>query len=221
MNVGYKKFYERLRQEREENKWSQENISQLLCVTQGHYCKIESGYCRLTYKEIVDLNKNGINMYYVFTGEKVYDLGYKELLKGYTLNKQVWIYEIVATIVYNNLPSTALKKRITNTGNILEKIERNNIWNVLQEHNALTQVKMSEVLKIDVKKYRRLIRREILADSDVILHAYEYFRVSPMFFIEAKDALAHEICALMNMIDENKQKEIFEYAVLGCSKFIK
>lgn len=156
MNIGYKKFYERLRQEREEKKWSQENISQLLCVTQGHYCKIESGYNRLSFKEIVDLNKSEINMYYVFTGVKISDLEFKELLEKYTPIEQMWIYEIVATIVYNNFPSADLRKRISNTRIILEMMERKNIWNALQEHNVLTQVKMAEALKMVLLKLYKI-----------------------------------------------------------------
>lgn len=219
-NYNYKDFHIRLKQERELRNLTQENVSKFLCVTQGHYCKIEMGYNRLSFKEIIELQKIGINMYYVFTGVRVLDLKYEALLKKYNVIEQMWIYEIVATVVRHNCRSHDLWRRISNTRFILEKNDRKNIWSMLQEHNSLTQAKMAEALKVEVKKYRRLKRREILADSDVILHAYEYFQVSPMFFMEEKDALVHEICMLLNMMDENKRKDIFEYVVLGCSKFL-
>lgn len=193
MNTNYKEFPIRLKHERELRNLSQEKISKLMCVTQGHYCKIETGYNRLSFKEIIDLQKIGINVYYVFTGTENLDLKYEATLKQYDIFKQTWIYEMVATIVRNYSSSDDIRKRISNTRFILEKADKKNIWNILQEYNALTQVKMAEALKIEVKKYRRLKRKEILPDSDVILNAYEYFQVSPLFFIEEKEALVHEM----------------------------
>lgn len=226
MSANSQEFFIRLKQERERKNWSQDTISQLICVTQGHYCKIESGYNRLTFKELVDLKKIGIDVYYIFTGVRGTGFKYEAFFGACSRNEQKWMYEIIATIIQNSYDGDLrqrelLNRRITNTRYFLTEENKRNIWCILQKKNTLTQNQMAEALRIDVKKYRRLEKQDILADSDVILHAYEFFQISPMFILKDCNALVCEIGALLNLTDTFMREEIFDYIKLGYTKFIR
>lgn len=73
MGADYQDVLKRLREEREKMSWSQREICQRIRMTQAQYCKVENGEQYFSYDEVNALSDIGINVHYIFTGQKVSD----------------------------------------------------------------------------------------------------------------------------------------------------
>lgn len=70
MCISYSDVLKRLFEERNRMAWTQKELSQLIHMNQSNYSKVELGLRRLSYYEVKHLYEIGIDVYYIYTGER-------------------------------------------------------------------------------------------------------------------------------------------------------
>ncbi len=214
MSATYQKFHERLKEERLRLELSQLEISQLLRMSQSHYSKAELGKRRLSYYEMQCLCETQANVFYIFTGEKC-----KEELQDVVL---AYIYEeiecylgILCTILISlhknsmiKIPSGIYKKIVSIQYALMPGEKGKNVIYKLRRALNYNQVKMADLLGVDIKKLRNMENGKTLPDSEMLWHILEVFNIPYALLLKDKQGLACEISYLLQHTDESKRKDI-------------
>mgnify|MGYP001048591754 FL=1 len=173
MSTGYNAVLERLKEERKRWNWTQEEMSQKLWLTQGHYNKIENGFKRLSYRQLHRLYGIGVDIYYIITGKRNNGQFDKEIFKNcddleaYALCQIT--YAVLRVLIQKRRNSCEVERRIINTNYILSnKATGKSFWVLLRESNDLKQEQMARVLGINIKKFLILERGLFLSYSEII-----------------------------------------------------
>lgn len=75
--------------------------------------------------------------------------------------------------------------------------EECNIFKRVRNYSGLTQIKMAEMLGMDVKKLRALESDKLFADSEIIYNMYDKFGISPSAFLKNEKCVRDEIHSLV------------------------
>ncbi len=217
MNDNYNNVLERLREERMRLRLSQSQMGQYLHMSQSHYSKVELGNRRMTFMEMDDLCKTGIDIHYVFTNEKGRDA------IGKVLEKCEYVELLCCTnIIYSISVFSCIGQQNQQWHCIFEKIKflqyieegynlGKTILYSLRRGLGYQQQKMAEELGIDVKKLREMENGRCLPDSEILFRVYELFQIPPSFFLKDCKGIAHFISSVVDMIhveDRHRVKEM-------------
>lgn len=225
MSIGYNAVLERLKEERKRWNWTQEEMSQKLCLTQGHYNKIENGFKRLSYTELHRLYVVGVDIYYIMTGKRNSGQFDKEILKDCS-DLEVYAlcqitYAVLRVIIQKNRKSCEVERRIINTNYVLSnKATGKSFWVLLRESNDLKQDQMARVLGINIKKYRNLEKGLFLPDSEIMFRVCDFFHISPFLILSENNFVTDEICSILCEVDYDIRDALFEYLKLGFKTFM-
>lgn len=201
IDVNQGGFYKRLKEERKKQGVTQEDMGHHLWMDQTLYCRLENGNKRLTFYQLKGLCKSKLDVLYIFTGkrhfnleiEQLLDVGFEELLfclsainllaaeKGKNNFEWEKIYYQTKDIKYINC-SIHNKTSIFKTVRIL---------------NGLKQTEMAECIGVDIKKLRNLELEKIMPDNELLLIMYEVFGVSPALFLKDEKFLRDNICCII------------------------
>ena len=107
------------------------------------------------------------------------------------------------------------------SGNIQKKIENiqyalmsckkgKTIFYKLRRSLNYNQMKMADLLEVDVKKLRSMESGKVLPDSEIIWQLSEVFYIPYALLLKDKKGLACEISYLLQLIDESKRKDILD-----------
>ena len=194
MSTGYNAVLERLKEERKRWNWTQEEMSQKLWLTQGHYNKIENGFKRLSYRQLHRLYGIGVDIYYIITGKR--NNCQFDDLEAYALCQIT--YAVLRVLIQKRRNSCEVERRIINTNYILSnKATGKSFWVLLRESNDLKQEQMAGVLGINIKKYRNLERGLFLSDSEIMYQVCDCFQISPFLILSENNLITHEICSIL------------------------
>ena len=225
MSIGYDTVLKRLREERKRLNWTQEEMSQKLWLTQSHYNKIENGFKRLSYRELQRLNEIGVDVYHILTGKRIENPFSEEYFKNCNDLAATALCQITYAVLSalsrmeKNISETG--RRITNTSYILSnRSTGKSLWLLLRDCNNLKQTQMAEIIKIDVKKYRKLEQKLLLPDSEIIFQTCDCFQVSPFLFLDERGFAIKEIYSILCEVDHDTRNALFDYLELGYSKFM-
>lgn len=218
MCIRYEDVLIRLKQERLRMQWTQKTVSKKLGMTQSHYSKAELGMKRFSYREMQSLNQIGVDVHYIFTGQKESLERYEALFKECGRQELLCIASIFCALKdYLNRKNT--EGGVQSVGRQTEPFrylfaaedDKRSIWYLLRAFYDYTQKEMAVLMEIDIKKYRSLEREEILPDSEIILTAYNQFHIPPLLLLEDYRGMFCEMPGL----DLEKQERILEYLKEG------
>lgn len=216
MSATYQKFRERIKEERLRLKLSQLEIGQVLRMSQSHYSKVELGTRRLSYYETQCLCETEADVYYIFTGERC-NMEIESILLECSFEELVCYLEIVCVILSrlnNNRKitlTTGAQKRIENIQYVLMPCKKGKtIFYKLRRALNYNQIKMADLLEVDIKKLRSMESGKILPDSEIIWRLSEVFYIPYALLLNDKKGLACEITCLLQLINESKQKDILD-----------
>ena len=214
MNTDYEDFLKRLREERVSISLSQLELGQALRMTQSHYSKVELGTRRLSYYEMQYLCELNMDMYYIFSGTKS-DTEMKCSFVECSFEELVCYLEVVCSVIMclketGRLKLTAeMLKRIRNIQYVIMPSEKQKtIFSKLRRTLGYSQMKMANILGVDVKKLRGMEKGKILPDSEIIWRLSEWFCIPYALFLKDKRFLVSEINYLLKIIEENKRNAI-------------
>ena len=72
------------------------------------------------------------------------------------------------------------------------------------------QMKMADLLEVDVKKLRSMESGKVLPDSEIIWRLSESFYIPYALLLKDKKGLACEISCLLKLIEESKRKDVLD-----------
>lgn len=216
MSATYQKFHERLKEQRLLMELSQLEISQFLRMSQSHYSKAELGKRRLSYYEIQCLCETKVNVYYIFTGEKC-KIELQDLFSECTFEEIECYLEILCVLLmylYKNnmiMLSANMYKKIENIQYVLMPCKKGKtIFYKLRRALNYNQMKMANLLEVDIKKLRSMESGKVLPDSEIIWRLSEIFYIPYALLLKDKKGLVCEISCLLNLIDERRRKDILD-----------
>lgn len=212
MNESYQNVLQRLKEERKRKKWSQEQISRQLRMSQSHYSKVELGKRRFTYYEVQYLYGLDVDAHYIFTGQKsgteqevfFSNCDYREL------NFYMHILAYVAEYLYvvRRLSNwETVYKELKYIGYITapDRINDNSLF-ALRRAVECSQQKMAEKLGVDIKKVRSMENGESLPDSEILWNLYQFFRIPPAVFIKSERGMVCAIGCILSMLGEENRE---------------
>lgn len=216
MSTTYQYFRTRLKEERLRLRISQLEIGQMLRMSQSHYSKVELGTRRLSYYETQYLCETEIDIYYIFTGQKS-KIEMNNFLSECTFEELEYYLEIVCVLLRclhrNNtiiLPGD-IHKKVENIQNALIPCKKGKtIFYKLRRALNYNQMKMAELLEVDIKKLRSMESGKVLPDSEIIWRLSEVFYIPYALLLKDKRGLVCEISFMLQFIEESKRKDILD-----------
>lgn len=212
MNESYQNVLQRLKEERKRKKWSQEQISRQLRMSQSHYSKVELGKRRFTYYEVQYLYGLDVDAHYIFTGQKsgTEQEGFFSNCDYRELNFYMHILAYVAEYLYvvRRLSNwETVYKELKYIGYITapDRINDNSLF-ALRRAVECSQQKMAEKLGVDIKKIRSMENGESLPDSEILWNLYQFFRIPPAVFIKSERGMVCAIGCILSMLGEENRE---------------
>lgn len=215
-NLVYENVLERLREERGRLSITKADMSRYLHMDQSNYRKAELGqYRRFSYFEVKSMSDLGINVNYIYTGKvkKVITLDFIEKL---SVNRLKSILQIIYTIVelsYKedfNQQYKALLEELKYIFFIKQNVNPSDIFLTVRRLKGYTQIKMADMIDVDVKKLRDLENGKKLPDSEIISKMYEVFKILPVVMIETKNCMLDTILYILNEIKKEDREKIVD-----------
>ena len=212
-NLVYENVLERLRKERGRLSITKADMSRYLHMDQSNYRKAELGqYRRFSYFEVKSMSELGINVNYIYTGKvkKVITLDFIEKL---SVNRLKSILQIIYTIVelsYKedfNQQYKALLEELKYIFFIKQNVNPSDIFLTVRRLKGYTQIKMADIIGVDVKKLRNLENGKKLPDSEIISKMYEVFKILPVVMIETKNCMLDTILYILDEIKKKTEKK--------------
>lgn len=215
----YNDVLKRLFEERNRMAWTQKEMSQHIHMNQSNYRKVELGLRRLSYYEVKYLYEAGVDVCYIYTGDRsngryadfLVQCSYMELLCFLNV-----LYSI-ALICYQREPSEKWEGILARLKCFSLKVKNQqfqNIFLLLRSSMGWQQKKMADKLGVDIKKLRDLENGRKLPDSEILSRLYELFRVSPAIVLEDRKGLESEITVLLEKMSMEEEQEVIEIFIL-------
>lgn len=185
-------------------------------MDQSNYRKAELGqYRRFSYFEVKSMSELGINVNYIYTGKvkKVITLDFIEKL---SVNRLKSILQIIYTIVelsYKedfNQQYKALLEELKYIFFIKQNVNPSDIFLTVRRLKGYTQIKMADMIGVDVKKLRNLENGKKLPDSEIISKMYEVFKILPVVMIETKNCMLDTILYILDEIKKEDREKIVD-----------
>lgn len=216
MKATYQNLLERLKEERLAKKWSQDQISQKLQMSQSHYSKVELGNRRFTYYEVQDLYELELDAHYIFTGQRsaiaedafFSHCDYREL--HFYLHVLAYMAEYFYMVgrsedwkaVYRELEYIKYVTAPDNTDD--------NTLFLLRRMLNYSQQTMAEKLGVDIKKVRAMENGESLPDSEILWRLYQLFRIPPAVFVKNQRGMVSAFSCLLDILTREDREHALE-----------
>lgn len=227
MKAEYHDITRRLREERENRGWTQVDICRKVYMSQGHYCKAEMGKNRFTHSELQYLVKAGIDLHYVYTGEKITNSEYYEFFSGCDHREMLCLAEMALPLIAycaKELPeekAEEVQERAKYIKCILMRdSQEDSCFFLLRRYKGYSQRYMASLLGVDIKKYCSLENSRSFGDSEILLQMYNCFHLSPLILLNDESGLAREICGLLGQLEDETGCILFEYLKSGYNKLL-
>ncbi len=214
MSSNYNDVLARLREQRLSKSLSQNEIAQIVHMTQSNYSKAELALRRLSFNELKCLCDSPIDVYYVFTGRES-SSRYRDFFDGcsyWELCSYLNVIYSISSMQDKNEPLEQWKGILEQTSYIpiiMGNQDSKNIFQALRNNMNCQQKKMAEKLGIDIKKFRDLEKGRCLPDSELFWRLYDLFRIPPAVLLEDKNGMASEIATVLDAIDIEYRESMF------------
>lgn len=217
MGMDYIDVIQRLKEERMAHGMSQGELGSRLRITQGHYSKIERAAKRLTYYEVEALLETELDMYYIYTGNRMSGK-YKELFEHCSYGQLLCYLNMTASLfacVYEEQKldlNQDFYKRLRCIRYITGAEGSNEtVFYLIRQLEGETQFFTSERLGMDVKKFRDLERGFILPDSELIWKLFDLYKVPPAYVMKDAKGLICEIEYILDRPMPRRKDVIYRY----------
>lgn len=217
MKNNYISVAKRLKIYREKLSISQNNMANLLGVTQSHYSRLEEGKKIISYQSLNNFKRNGGDIQFLITGEWIKVGKIDQYLekccqiqdKEELLKLIIWASKQGEKIEGENkgeFEKTFLSKK-------LEFSE--GVWKAIRITENLTQVEMASLLDINIKRYRRIEKKEILPDADILYSLHVQLNYSPLIVMDSDFFYLNELNGIWEKFSENTIRQLDELIQKG------
>lgn len=213
----YSEVVKRLAAYRKELQISQSEMGKKFGVTQSHYNKLETGMKTISMRSLQEFSKNKEDVVWLITGQK-YQNGIFDhyFINCESVETKTEFLESAVWIIRQGVRKSSLSVKILgNFYKILELLRRGEdeylIWRGIRENENITQLKMAEILEINIKRYRRIEKGAMPADAAILSSLYSNLGYSPALLLNQFDYCANELNMIWDMFDKELQEVLQEY----------
>lgn len=217
---AYEKVVIRLSEYRNNCKLTQQQMGEYLDVTQSHYSKLEAGTKIISRNSLMHFQNNGGDVQWLITGNKKQDglfdhyfnLCPDDQSKSAFLEAALWIIE-QGLRIKNSSDINKLDYVHKNLRVLLLKDSAYSLWEKIRAVEGLTQLQMSYILDINIKRYRRLEKELNEVDAEVLSSLYVNLGYSPMIMMQQKIYCISELNAVWKEFNVNLQERLLPYVI--------
>ncbi len=217
MENSYLSVANRLRIYREKLNETQNSMGSLLGVTQSHYSRLEDGKKVISYQNLQHFRANGGDVQFLITGEWVKRGPIDEYLekcrkvddKEELLKLIIWAGRQGEQIENKRLElfdKSFLPKEIRNL---------NKIWKAIRINENLTQIEMASLLDINIKRYRRIEKNQVLPDADILYSLYMKLGYSPLIVMDSDFFYLNKLNIVWKSFSEKTTRQLDELIQKG------
>lgn len=223
MSKEYTDVLARLKEERESHKISQVEMGQLMRMTQSHYSKAELGKKRFSYYEMVYLCDSVLDLYYIYSGQRGSEK-YKNLFGGYACSELLGYMSVLidtAKVMSTDKYEGIWKKLYLDTRNVhyaISSVEENPYY-ALRVSMNYSQIRMSSILGMDIKKYRNLEYEKTMPDSELLWKIYNEFNIHPSILLKDVKGIIYEVGKWLEQL-ECREREIVQEYFVNCHNLL-
>lgn len=209
--MQYSLIVRRLEAYRKKYHIPQTELAKDLNITQSQYSKIELGKVKLSYVVLNKLYEQGWDIDEIITGEssepvllsiaEAFDENdMKQYMSGMKLCE--WAMERWAQ---NDQKEETIGKRLLKI--FLNAEENETPLQKLRKAFDISQLKMAEIVGVNIKKYRALEKGELELDAELMANIYEATKCKPIFFMDEK-AFYLSVVSEECRYGENREKQL-------------
>lgn len=193
MSTLYEETLVRLTKYREMNHLSQEEMGNIMGITQSHYSKVEQGKKMISGTALLNLSKYNVDMDFFLTGQETL---VTELDDYLSKCKSEYKRELIMLMVWLVNRGTNMMNKAEEWGSVdySREVEllrmkeqngeiRDSIWYGIRKMKHLTQDRMAKLLDINIKKYRDIERENRIPDAEVLVNLYEKTGILPSILL--------------------------------------
>lgn len=235
MKNDYSEFSMRLREERMRCGMTQQQLCGYTEMQQNVFSRVETGRLRLAYPGLKRLCTSGVDVFYVFTGNRPTE--WLDFLEPSVATSKELLH--LLGIVYIHARAMKTRCRVLSGdsaracnrdyreacfGRVREQMSclqlltaesrtNRNIFRLLRNHHGYTQKKMASLLGMDIKTLRNLEKGRRLPDSEIIWTMYHQFHVPPALILMDPQGLRSELNHALSLLaeeDRNVMLQILE-----------
>lgn len=216
MRDKYDNFLLRLNQYRLRLNMTQEDTSSELGITQSQYSKMELGRTIIPYKVLELLMGMGWDVDYLVTGKESFQKN-SELNSLMEKAEESYRKDLLGAIVW--FLEQGINKCVLNLsfetkceiGILKKRASERDFDSVLYEARkiaGIAQIPMSEKLGVNIKKYRKLEKKQLCPDAELLLRIYETTGCKPSLLFSCTNVEQMIINDLWNCITPPVRKSI-------------
>lgn len=211
--ANYSDVLRRLNAYRERMDLSKEAMAKILGVYGNNYHQIEVGKRMLSMDSLKNFEKNGGNLYVLFTGRERVDGPIEELLASCKSKEQK--EEIFNLLVMNieyaswldGNPPGRVSRHLQKICRLFdEALQKDPVWKRIRKLEFLNQVQMAELLEVETKRYRRIELEQIQPDLGILCALERKLNYSPQLFFDVNQFFCDELNYYWNTLSEKSQQ---------------
>ncbi len=219
---AYEAFLERMEMYRQIVGLSQQELSNLLEITQSQYSKLALGRVRVSFSVLSSLMDNNWDVDYLITGvksEPVVKSSECEILKLYETadkNKKLGMIELIYWLISHTESESVYRDKFDwkyLTQKIQNQDEKRTI-KLIRDSANLTQIDMTEVMCVNIKKYRQIENGIQLPDADMMCRLYDRTGCRPAIILRPDD-FGRIIANLWKLLSEDKRRKYTDFIKQG------
>ena len=223
MSVAYKDVLERFVKYREQRNISQNELAQMLRISQSYVSKMEVGKARISFEILTALYQQGWDIDYIITGQENHRTVLNDLYDSCNKERRADFLQYMVWTVRQGIKS--YEKHIKQMERYIEKFEYFNMYTSgiaaedtafygIRTVNRLSQVQMAKMLHVDIKKYRAMEKNEKKPDAELLMLLYNNFECMPFETIYGESDLG-EINAVWRKLPPQMQDELYAFMKQG------
>lgn len=223
MSVKYQEVLERFIKHREVRNMSQQQLADMVGLSQSYVSKMEVGKARIPFDTLVALNDNLWDIDNIITGESYERTVLDELFEACEDSKKADFLQYIVWTLAQGIKR--YDRQLQLMGRYAEKIEylRLKTTNTAAEESVLygirtaenlSQQSMAKRLHVDIKKYRALEKNIKHPDAEILMLLYNNFNCMPFEMINGKSDL-REVNRIWNRLNSDLKEELLEFIKRG------
>ena len=223
MSVKYQEVLERFIKHREVRNMSQQQLADMVGLSQSYVSKMEVGKARIPFDTLVALNDNLWDIDNIITGESYERTVLDELFEACEDSKKADFLQYIVWTLAQGIKR--YDRQLQLMGRYAEKIEylRLKTTNTAAEESVLygirtaenlSQQSMAKRLHVDIKKYRALEKNIKHPDAEILMLLYNNFECMPFEMINGKSDL-REVNRIWNRLNSDLKEELLEFIKRG------
>lgn len=221
MENSYTMVIQRLIEYRIAKGYSQDEMAELLGLTQSHYCKIELGKKVITNETLLKKYEIGMDIDYLITGQETKYSSLDNIVEKCPLGKRTFFMNIIISYINvwlkNNGESLLFcQKELEILKFRIDKENGQNngtVWECIRKINNISQEKMTDILDVDRKTYRKIEKGTSMPNVELLTNLYNALGYYPSLITDIETNYLYTVNRVWEKLPKESQDKVEDIIV--------